>query len=743
MEDVMLRRTQNHNVTLPIILLGLLMTSTVSQADSSVVWQIGKFDESSHEFRQGTPPTDPVFVVGKSDPARDWCSEQPVGAGYAPAISDRATSEARPFTVRFELPQPPQGLYTLKLSLLAYSPRLPILEASVNGHYGRFYQHPVLNYSAGDMRGHFIPHYSKTTITFDVPTRLLNPGTNTLVLRAINEPAGGVGLITYDALALEHDPTKSYSDTAISVEVLPTIFYKNRSNRLVELVDVFVRYNEPPQKGQVTLALGPDRVTQELATGTEFGEQKLSLEIPEFNSPTTAQVSLVMNGRAHTFSAKVEPGKKWNVFVVPHQHLDVAYTDYPPKVAEVQSRAIDEAMDMIREHPDFRYSLDAYWVAEQFMEGRSEEQRKEFLRLIREKKIFVPAVYVQNYTGPPNTEYLVRSLYPGYNFQRQHGGGFEHTILSDIPSYSWSYPSVAAGAGLKYLMLASNQDLGPILLLGRLHERSPFWWEGPDGQRILTWYSRHYMQVSALFGLPCSLEAGRDSLPTFLQAYTRSDYSSDAVIVFGTQVENTDLHPEQAVLAGAWNELYAYPKLKFAGVAEAMEYIAKQMGNSIPVIRGDGVPYWNGAQRPLDRENEHRVLAAEKFSTISSLVNSRIWPDRQALEQLWKGLLAAEGHSATSGGRSGALRARHYNELLTIYNARLLEDVLARGMSALADSIQAPSGTLIVFNPLNWRRSELVEFNLGVNQELVDRTTNEAVPVEELADPPAFGAREN
>jgi hypothetical protein len=571
---------------------------------------------------------------------------------------------------------------------------------------------------------------------------------NTFVLTAIDEPGErddshgtsfsvGNSQITYDALSLEHDPARSFSTETVSAEIVPTIFYKTASKGLMEVVEVFVRYNETPQRGQVTLALGSSQFTQPLATGTDFGEQKLSFEVPEFNSTTTGGATVSLNGRSRTLPAEVKPGKKWNVFVIPHEHLDNGYSDYPPKVAEVQCRAIDEAIDMIHEYPDFRYSVDAYWVAEQFMANRSDQQRKEFLRLIREKKIFVPAIYVQNSTGTSNVEYLVRSFYPSYKFQRENGGDFDWSTNTDIPSHSWSLPSVAAAAGLKYLMLPANNDLGPILLWGRLHEKSPFWWEGPDGQRILTWYSRHYHQMFSLFGLPPKVEAGHDTLPIFLQAYTRPDYKSDGAIVFGTQVENTDLYRETAALASDWIAVYTYPKLKFSGVSEAMGYIAGQMGDSIPVIRGDGVSYWSGGA--ANRENEHRILTAEKFSTIGSLVNPRMWPDREALDQAWKGLLMAEGHSY-NGGRDAAIAAHHASGPQTAETTRWLERVLMRGLSALADSIQVPSGTMIVFNPLNWPRSGLVEVALGSGQELVDSATNQAVPFEEVSKPSGRGA---
>ena len=48
--------------------------------------------------------------------------------------------------------------------------------------------------------------------------------------------------------------------------------------------------------------------------------------------------------------------------------------------------------------------------------------------------------------------------------------------------------------------------------------------------------------------------------------------------------------------------------------------------------------------------------------------------------------------------------------------------MLRRGMGALADYIYDPSGTLLVFNPLSWRRSGLVEMDLDKGLEIVDLT---------------------
>ena len=102
------------NVVLPLVLLRLLLICEPCQGQSSVVWQIGNLQPLLPGVSPGSARAGSVFVVGQSDPAKDWYADQPgrgVGGG------------AHPFTVRFGLPQAPSGLYTLKLSLLAFSNR--------------------------------------------------------------------------------------------------------------------------------------------------------------------------------------------------------------------------------------------------------------------------------------------------------------------------------------------------------------------------------------------------------------------------------------------------------------------------------------------------------------------------------------------------------------------------------------------------------------------------------------------
>ena len=254
--------------------------------------------------------------------------------------------------------------------------------------------------------------------------------------------------------------------------------------------------------------------------------------------------------------------RKWTVFVVPHTHLDIGFTDYQGKVAETQARVLSQADNLIHEHPDFRFSMDGSWNLQQLLETRPKEKRDEVLDLIRSGKMAMPAQYCNLLTGYASLETLYRSLYDSKEFARRYNLPFEYANITDVPTYTGAYPSVLASSGVKYWVAAANNDRAPIFSYDHWNEKSPFWWEGPDGKKVLFWYSRHYEQVQALFGLTPQLNAVRESLPIYLQAYSKPSYKPNAALLYGTQVENTDLVPATATFADDWNKQYAFPKLK-------------------------------------------------------------------------------------------------------------------------------------------------------------------------------------
>lgn len=723
------------------------MTPVKAQTDNgATVFKIGVFDRSSAEFSGETPKQPVNFVIGKSSDKKDWYATQPAELASQTVTNKTSNNNAAPRTITFSLEQAPLTGYRLHVALLIESASVPTLKVGINGKHGTFYLHPELDYNNGDQWDSFYPAYSHADVVFDFPGSYLKQGSNTITLQAVEEADKAVpeASLTYDAIELDQQGKGLHSPTS-SAQMLPSIFYQQRQGELDEIVNIFVRYVEQPKSGNsVDAVISGRHYHQALQGGQDFGEEKLKIYVPEFSGPTEARLSWIAGGKSRHQSFTIVPQKKWTLYLVPHSHVDIGYSDYQAKVAAIQSRAFDEAMDMTAQHPDYRFSTDGSWNLNQFMKTYSPVQQQRLITAIQKKQIYIPANYANLLTGFPTAETLIRSLYYSADFSREHGTPFNYASITDVPSFSWSYASILSAAGIHYLVSGSNNYRAPVLLQGRLNENSPFWWEGPDGQKVLLWYSRIYQQMQMLFGLPPILSAGHDTLPLFLQQYERPSYHANAAILYGTQVENTDLFPQQAELAGQWNSMYAYPKLQYSGFHEALKNIAQQFGDNIPTISGDGGPYWEDGiaadayYAAMERQNESRGPSAEKLATLTSLVNPRLAADKVDLDRMWAYMVLMDEHTWDSYNSTNQPTSMEAVKQLAIkdsyaMNANALADFLTRNsMASLADSISAGQGSLIVFNTLNWKRSGLVTIDLNLGDEIVDSTTGQPVPVEEL-----------
>ena len=736
-------------------LLPLLRLHVQGQADGRVLWRIGTFNASSGEFRSqdidyADPKSDPVYVVGKSS-EHDWLRFQP---GPANGMTG---GRLHPFTIQFNLAEPPKGLYRLKLAVLYETPRLSHLRVEVNGHAGLFYFHPKLEYSAGDWEGTFVPQTSIDSKVVEIPAQWMKAGQNTIVLTALDDPAekqnslgaiapGHTGLV-YDALEMLNDPAGRYDRYAFTAMIEPTIFYRKSADGLHEVVDVFAQFSSLPSKGTLVFALAEKQWRQEFSAGEheEFGEKRIEFSVPEWTGALPATLTLSGSGKPRKVEAQLSPAKKWTVLIVPHEHLDVGFTDYAAKVAELHSQSVDDAIRIMQKKPEFRWTLDGSWVASQYLAGRSKEAQEKFLDYARKGAVVIPPEFANQHTGNASLEGLIRTFYPAHQLALQYNLPKARAAQTvDVPSYTWAFASVLHDAGIKYFVGASNSWRAPVMLLGRWNQKSPFYWEGPDGGRVLMWYSRAYLQMHTLFGSPWRMESVRDALPVFLQAYTRPDYLANRALIFGSQLENTPLAKEQAELPRAWNAEYAFPHLEFATVETAMRQIEKEADGKFPVFRGDFGPYWEDGYgsdakfTAIHRENQERILSAEKFSVLPALLSPELRPDTSLLSAAWLNELTYDEHTWSYVGATSQPEHHQSEDQIQFKRARVVEakrqidESLQRSAAQLTGLLSPSQSSVAVLNSLSWKRDGMVEIDLANGTQIIDNTTMESVPFDVL-----------
>ncbi len=136
--------------------------------------------------------------------------------------------------------------------------------------------------------------------------------------------------------------------------------------------------------------------------------------------------------------------------------------------------------------------------------------------------------------------------------------------------------------------------------------------------------------------------------------------------------------------------------------------------------------------------NRQGVLSAEKISTLSSRLNPVVRPDRGVLDKLWRELLVIDEHSwqadrsTTDPESYQAVHQGAVKDARATGAKRMIDYLLGRGFSAIADLIDRPKGTLVVFNPLNWQRSDFVTVEIEKGVSLIDLATNQSVSFELL-----------
>ncbi|MGH9455784.1 MAG: glycoside hydrolase family 38 C-terminal domain-containing protein, partial [Terriglobia bacterium] len=410
----------------------------------------------------------------------------------------------------------------------------------------------------------------------------------------------------------------------------------------------------------------------------------------------------------------------------------------------VHDRNVDKLLDEIQKFPEMRFCLDGSWIAQSYLATRDTEAKQRFLNLARKGTIGVPVQLANLMTGYPTLEELIRSTSYSLHLHHRYGIPFDYANITDVPSYTWSYPSVLHALGVKYLAAASNNDRAPILLYGRWNEKSPFWWQGPDGSKVLMSYSRQYFQLSFVCGVPAQDAACRQSLPVFLQQYQAPTYKPDAVLMYGSQIENTDLIPGEPQFVKTWNQKYAYPKIVLATFPDYFHYIDQHYGKELQTVTGDFGPYWEdgfGTDAKigiLARSNQQSAMSAEKLATIGSLVQKYVAGPRANLRPTWEDIVLYSEHTFTSWGgysrpRSDeTVRQFAYKDNHAV-DARLrVNNILDVSFSQLADQIHMPAPALVVFNSLSWQRSGLVETDLDDGEALKEYPSMRVVPYEVL-----------
>ena len=394
---------------------------------------------------------------------------------------------------------------------------------------------------------------------------------------------------------------------------------------------------------------------------------------------------------------------------------------------------------------------------------RTEDERQiaELRQLLQEGRISLGAAFGNMHSGLMGTEEMNRLIYLGESFRRRFSIRSEVAFQNDVPGFSWAYPRVLAGSGVKYLITGLNLFIGGGNNLGVRH--TPFYWVGPDGSRILTWFTYDSYVEGYRWKLSsgATIEEMEGTVYRRLAWLERNGYPFDTYLLLDAVGDNGDpTRGYQTLLRmREWNRRHPELPMQMCTAEEFFEYLLGKYGDRFKEVAGDAAGHWEPVKLNVPeaasrmRETASLLPAAEALATIDSWINGSVFA-RYDFADAWRELLVFHEHTATAGpGWPGYFsrwqtdwnNTAHYAAAMSGYsNTRQLFDKAvvrlteAPGLFNPAHKSGELEATVLVYNGLSWERGGpvVVDSLPGPLRngplEVLDRVTGTALPAEDI-----------
>lgn len=471
-----------------------------------------------------------------------------------------------------------------------------------------------------------------------------------------------------------------------------------------------------------------------VASGEEVVDIAVSVDRPVVGARLPARVRAPRAGLTFEFVV-AEPG--WTMYMVSHFHYDpvwwntqAGYTsqwreDPPGRARQANGFELVRAhLELARRDPDYKFVLAEVDYLKPYWDTHPED-RADLRRFLAEGRVEVMGgTYNEPNTNLTSPETTIRNLV--------HGTGFQRHVLGADPATAWQldvfghdpqFPGMAADAGLT----SSSWARGPHHQWGpaqggvdRMQFSSEFEWISPSGRGLLTHYMPAHYSAGWWMDSSTSLAEAEEATYALFDQLKSVALTRNVLLPVGTDYTPpnkwvTEIHRDWAVRYTWPRFVCGLPREFFAAVrtelAERGVVPSPQTRDMNPIYTGKDVSYIDTKQ--ANRAAENAVLDAERFAVFAAVLTGARYP-QAALAKAWVQLAYGAHHDAITGSESDQV----YLDLLTGWRdawelGRTARDNALASISGLVDT---PEGSVVVWNPLTHRRTDIVTVRLEAPQ---------------------------
>ncbi|MEP6487513.1 alpha-mannosidase [Microcoleus vaginatus GB2-A3] len=483
-----------------------------------------------------------------------------------------------------------------------------------------------------------------------------------------------------------------------------------------------------------------DEGTAEDAEGAEGGRRDEVSEVGENSNSTSIYIG--ENGELTSIYTS-------KIYLVGHAHLDLAWLWPVPETWEAAQRTFESVLKLQSEFPDliFCHSTPALYAW-------MEEHRPDLFAAIKKQVAagcweVVGGMWVEPDLNLISAESMVRQVFYGQRYAKEKFGELMRVAwLPDTFGFGWQLPQILRQGGVDYFV---TQKLRWNDTTEFPH--GAFWWEGLDGTKI-------FSMMSPPIG---------ESIESVKMASYAFDWQvktglQDALWLPGVGDHGGGPTRDMLEVAKRWKMSPFFPKLEFAKAVDYLSLIESQFLPEVAATKSESyvpesdnqenlqalefsnrsaisdanpsisqlktipptLPVWKDElylefhrgcyttradQKRQNRRCEELLYQAELLSSLATICTGAVYP-KSELESAWKQILFNQFHDILPGSAIAQVYADA--NLGWVGVDRTCRDILLKSLDAISAQISLPSPPqpdaqpILIFNTLNWSRSEVV-----------------------------------
>ncbi len=385
--------------------------------------------------------------------------------------------------------------------------------------------------------------------------------------------------------------------------------------------------------------------------------------------------------------------KEFKVYLIAHAHIDMNWLWPWEDTVNTIRDTFSTMVNLMSKYNDFHFSQ-SQAITYKVVEDNFPELFERIRQYVKRGNWDITAsMWVEADLNMAGTEALLRQfLYARRYINEKFGVKPKICWEPDTFGHIWTLPQILRKFGIKYYYFMRCSKGYPL-----------FWWEGPDGSRVLAFTSVYHNVVTPKNIVDVAIDFyERYGLKTSMFVYGAGNHGGGATI---EDIEATYEMRKKPTL----------PELFLSSTQTFYEEVEKEIekkGLAMPIINGelqftfDGCYTTHSDIKRYNRLCESLLIDAEKLGIIANVY------EKDTLKKSWLNVLLNQFHDILDG--SGTAEAYIYPKKLAQEALRTAENLINSAIKALCNKIKFSRDGLpvVVFNTLSWDRTDLVKVKI-------------------------------